>query len=311
MGQRLSIPTLLGRGIQFLRAGARYPSVPGLILSRLVGRGLDRLGVYNHPKVPRQKDIILRRDWGVLIILDACRLDAYLEAENKPLDGIVGAAYSGASVTPHWLMRTWLDGDWSDTIYISANIFANKSIGRMKHLHRYFDYNLGDVFMDIVEVWRTSMDRETGIIHPRHVYRAFRMVRTRMRLRKYVLGKDYRVVLHFMQPHLPYITMENLSRLINKLDKRLRDSGLALGYDYLFIPLLRKYSSRERQLIWRHYMSNLEEALNYVRQIVMETKGVKKIITADHGEMLGEQNMYFHFDIDHPILRVVPLHILE
>jgi len=310
MVHNVSTYALLERTKQFIRGSLLYRDIPNLITSRLFSRALNRMGIFGSYRRLPQKSLITKRDWDVLIILDACRLDAYLKAKNRPRNGKIYSVYTGASITPHWLTRTWLDGDWSDTIYISANIFANKSIGRMAHLHRLFQYSLKDVFMDIVEVWRW-IDGSTGIVSPEKVYRAYKTVKTRMRLKGYILGRDYRMVIHFMQPHLPYITMKKLASLINSLDRTLRESGISLGYDYLFIPLLRKYSSREREILWRHYMNNLEEVLKYVNKIVEGEGGIRKVVTADHGEMLGEMNLYFHFDIDHPILRVVPYHILD
>ncbi len=309
MAGEVEIGTLLRRAAQLARYSFRWGVIPGLILSRLSSRVIDRLGGYTRPRLTDQRSLIERRDWNVLVILDACRYDAYLMSRERPHWGRLKPVYSPASITPHWLVRTWLGGDWRDTIYISGNIFANKSIGAMKHLHRYFRYRLADKFLDIVEVWRNS-DPDTGAVPPERVYRAYRMVRTRMRLRGLRLGRDYRLVIHFMQPHTPYLATPRLNHLINRLDRETRRDGVGLGFEYVYIPMLRRaLGAKADKALWRLYMDNLERAARYARLIAEENRGYT-VITADHGEMLGEYNLYFHFDVATPELRVVPYHRL-
>jgi len=129
MAGEVEIGTLLRRATQLAKYSARWGVIPGLILSRLSSRLIDRLGGYTRPDIEDQTSLIRRGDWGVLVILDACRYDAYLMSRERPHWGSLRPVYSPASITPHWLVRTWMDGEWGDTIYISANIFANKSIG--------------------------------------------------------------------------------------------------------------------------------------------------------------------------------------
>jgi len=302
----------INRGINILKYSTYYPHLIPIITSRLASRLIDRLNLYPKIDSPSQKELIHRRDWDILIILDACRFDAYIASRAPKLGGKLYHAWSPASITPHWVMRTWINGRWDDVIYISANIFINKSLGPKKHLHRLFIYNLRDKFMDIVEVWRRGTDKRLHTVPPWNVYRAYKTVRLKMKLRKMRLGRDYKMVIHFMQPHTPYITQEKLNTLIYRLDDEIKKMGLGLGFEYLYIPYMRKYMSKEDvdKILWNGYMNNLDLALSYVERIIRENSGKNIIITSDHGEMMGEYNLYYHFDIENIQLRLVPYHII-
>ncbi len=310
--ERRSIRSLVNRGRNILIYSLRYPNLLNIVSWRLFSRVLDKLDFFKKMDAPKQERLIHSRDWDILIILDACRYDAYIRSTAKRLGGEIGYAWSPASITPHWVMRTWIDGDWRDVLYISGNIFINKSLGRIRHLHRMFNYDLRGIFKDIIEVWRWGLDKELHTIHPKQMWRAYKMITTRMRIKGYKLGRDYKLVIHFIQPHIPFIALSHLNSLIYRLDDELGREGMGLGFEYILIPYLRKYIGKKEldKLLWKAYMENLEIALEYVEKIVLDSQG-KIVISADHGEMLGEYNLYFHFDIESPQLRLVPYHIIQ
>ena len=301
------------RGLNILKFSIFYPHLIPTVISRLASRIIDRLNLYPKLESPSQTELIQKKDWDILIILDACRFDAYIASKAPKLGGRIYHTWSPASITPHWVMRTWLNDRWNDVIYISANVFINKSLGPKKHLHRLFIYSLKDQFMDIVEVWRKGTDRRLHTVPPWNVYRAYKTARLKMKLRKMELGRDYKMVIHFMQPHTPFITQEKLNTLIYKLDDEIKKMGLGLGFEYLYIPYMRKYLRKKDvdKILWNGYMNNLNLALSYVEKIVKENRGKKIIVTSDHGEMMGEYNLYFHFNIENIQLRLVPYHIIN
>ena len=57
------------------------------------------------------------------------------------------------------------------------------------------------------------------------------------------------------------------------------------------------------------YLENLRLVLEYVAVLVDRALKInpsaKVIITADHGELLGEEGLFNH-GIDHPLVRIVP-----
>ncbi len=312
-GDRINFLRYIKRGTDIVKSSTRYPHLLPIIISRLTSRLIDRIGLFPHIDAPDQKRLIYSRDWDILIILDACRYDAYINSSAYKLGGDITFSWSPASITPHWVMRTWLDGDWRDVVYISANVFINKSLGAKKHLHRLFIYDLKDKFLDIIEVWRKGTDKRLHTVPPWNVYRAYRTTRLKMKLRGLELGRDYKMVIHFMQPHTPFITQERLNQLIYKLDEEIMKTGIQLGFEYLYIPYLRKHLRKDvvDKILWKGYQENLEIALLYVKKIVKENKGKNIVITSDHGEMMGEYNLYFHFDIENIQLRLVPYHIIS
>jgi hypothetical protein len=150
---------------------------------------------------------------------------------------------------------------------------------------------------------------------------------------------DKRLIIHFIQPHYPY------------LDRRIEGLDWVKGNDrYPDIPLIKKIfwkieevtlgdklrstigrtnSWRIRNFlnarcldgqdekVWRElhtdmeewhrlYEDNLRKALEQVEGLIKELDG-KTVVTADHGEALGEEDVYVHppnTDID--VLKEVP-----
>jgi len=303
---------LFNRGLNIVRFSSRYPYLIPIVFWRISTRFLDKIGYFKRYNISNQRELIHSKDWDLLIILDACRYDAYIRSSAKKFGGKIRPAWSPASITPHWVMKTWLYGDWSNVIYISGNVFINKSLGPIKHLHRLFKYDLSNKFMDILEVWRRGVDKNLHTVPPWKMYQAYKMAKLRMRIRGMKPGRDYKMVIHFVQPHTPFIGYRRLNDLIYKLDKEIGRQDIGLGFEYLFVPYLRRHLSKREidKMMWRGYMDNLEIALKYVEKIILDFDGTI-IITADHGELLGEYNTYFHFDIKVPQLRVVPYHIIS
>lgn len=89
-----------------------------------------------------------------------------------------------------------------------------------------------------------------------------------------------------------------------KLKKFLKGKGL--GYHEGVVKEYGEDKLREA------YKENLMTALSEVCKLVEKLPG-KVILTADHGELLGENSMYRHpMWSDHPVLRDVPwLEIIE
>ena len=73
--------------------------------------------------------------------------------------------------------------------------------------------------------------------------------------------------------------------------------------EYFPAMQLQKYG---RINLLKAYEMNLRIVLKYVKELTKELSG-RTIITSDHGEMLGENNLYGHFaGSTKEILRIVP-----
>lgn len=132
-------------------------------------------------KMENQKDLIEKRDWDVLIILDACRYDYFEEIYKDYLEGELKKARSPASATIAWLKEIFSEESYNDTIYISANPLTSTP-------HQTGFY-AKDIFYKVVDVWSHEWGKK-DTVNPQKVGK-----RTRLYKGKYpgkILG-DYMI----------------------------------------------------------------------------------------------------------------------
>jgi hypothetical protein len=103
-----------------------------------------------------------------------------------------------------------------------------------------------------------------------------------------------RLVVHFIQPHRPFIgeTGRKLSQQYDqqKLWQELNDGSIEI----------------ENKILWKAYRENLRLTLPHIKRLLDEFDG-KTIITADHGNAFDEYGMYGHPARRHiPPLIIVP-----
>lgn len=221
---------------------------------------LAKMATRKLPKV-NNADKISELEWDNLIILDACRQDLYEEVnEETDFRNSVG------SHSRDFVRENFSKGDWEDTVYISSNghsspeIFENLT-GRRPE----------DVFHAFYNTFDTGWDEDAGVVLPEA------MVNDAMSAEK--LFPDKKKIIHFMQPHVPFVASE----------KEFHWDDVARG----------KVSDEEA---WLAYRKNLEYVMPYAEELAEELEG-KTVITSDHGNLIGENDMY-----DHPEgLNVEPL----
>lgn len=270
-----------------------------------------------------QKDLIRSEDWDCLIILDACRYDYFERVYDDYLTGELVKVQSIASDTPGWLCGTFMDEEsFDDVVYVSANPFVN-SKGRK--LIEEFDAT--EHFEKIVDVWDWKFNLKYMTVLPENMGKATRLARAKYPRK--------RLISHFMQPHWPYLSKEPfrealpgpLTRALKKernkniLDRlgefiediskkvlgglrtrRIKDE-LDLRYPDPEELFAEKYGKRGLR---KAYEENLRLVLEEVVKVVEKLPG-EIIVTADHGEFLGERDLYSHLAWSNdPILREVP-----
>jgi len=262
-------------------------------------------------RLPSQKKLVHQRQFDVLIILDACRYDFFENTVWSYLDGKLMPVKSPASVTIDWLRRTWANRRWDDIVYVSASPMVNK-----RGLISGFDARKH--FRDIIEVWDQGWDERLSTVPPGSVNIATRLALTKYRLRGQKLGQDYRMIIHYVQPHAPYITFKKITELITKTsfahdiaDIALRREGRLAGkiaIDYVILALLKEHlrsTDKVNKALRMAYEENLRWVLRHVAELTTHLDA-KIVITADHGELLGEYGLYFHMTLPLPHLRTVP-----
>jgi hypothetical protein len=126
---------------------------------------------------------VMNEDWGVLIILDACRADVFEEIVGTGQFDEYRRVVSLGSHSSEWVRRSFGNDSFGDTVYVSANPHTNL----LAH----------DSFHDIIELWDTHYDEELGTTPPEAVAEAAIKAN-----KKY---SDKRFIVHFMQPHGPLI----------------------------------------------------------------------------------------------------------
>ena len=230
--------------------------------------------------VPRGTNVY-ERDWDTLVILDACRVDLMREiASEYPFVGGVESFESVGSMSEEWMRKTFTEEyatEMNRTAYVTANVFSRDTLEKRQ-------------FHTLDEVWRYAWDEETGTIPPRAVTdRAIEVSRE---------GDHDRLIVHYMQPHHPFVGDERLNSV--EADPFGRE-GETTAVD----ALRRGELSRER--FWRAYRSNLNTVLDEVAVLLDSHDADDVVLTSDHGDAVGEWGIYDHpAGCLHPVVKNVP-----
>lgn len=219
-------------------------------------------------------------EWDNLIILDACRADYYREFSPE-----AGKAVSMASCSRGFIEKEFSEGDFSDTVYITTNPHFSE-----KKFKEITGREIGNVFHEVFHTYKTDWNDNEGTVMPEPVIRDANTAEK--------LYPAKKKVIHFMQPHRPFVTsdieMEGMSK------------DLDVGNQGIYSMARRREASKQE--VRELYQENLEYVLSDLDGLELSGKSV---ITADHGEMLGENGIYAHpcgHNLKH--LREVPWHVL-
>lgn len=230
--------------------------------------------------VPRGTNIY-EKDWEVLVVLDACRVDLMEEvADEYPFVRSVGEITSVGSMSEEWLRKTF-GGEYStevsETIYVTTNAFSGEVL-------------TPDDFRMVDELWRYCWDDELGTVPPSKVTdRAISIARE--------CDPD-RLIVHYMQPHHPFIGSDVFGRF--DVDQFGGQTGATV------VDALRN-SAISHEEFWTAYRDNLRFVLNDVSILLSNIDAGEVVITSDHGDALGEWGIYGHpAGCLHPAVTDVP-----
>lgn len=192
---------------------------------------------------------IMEKDWDALMILDACRYDVFESIVSYlPFEGTLKKKQSVATNTPHFLERNFhLADTFYDTIYITANPWASKN--------PY--YRPETKFYKVYHVWKTHWNDkyETCL--------AGDVTKVAVKVRKEYPNKS--LIIHYMQPHQPFIGETKLYG-DSPEDKKFKRKTLW-------------YSSKVKEAWKDNLIYALKQVAPYIEQF-----NEKTIITADHGD---------------------------
>jgi hypothetical protein len=240
---------------------------------------------------------IYDREWDMLLILDACRVDALREvAEEYDFISEVNSIRSVGSTTFEWMNHTFTS-EYSDkigrTAYVTDSGYSKRVLGQGGDTGSAAipfgprDYNVvsPEDFGHLEEAWRADVSDEwivgegnqTGV-HPNYITdRAISVKRS---------VDPKRLIVHYSYPHDPYpLAGEDLYRPFEGL----------------------KSGTVSREEVWNAYLDTLRLVLDSVELLLENVDASRTIITADHGEAFGEYGFYRHvIACPIPCMRRVP-----
>jgi hypothetical protein len=200
----------------------------------------------------------LAADWDTLVILDGCRYDTFREHADLP--GTLSSRESRGSMTVEFLRGNLAGRTLHDTVYVTANgqfyNYGSEIDASFHHVENVWQYD---------EAW--SDEHHTVLPETTTAYA----------LRAAERFPDKRLVVHYVQPHYPFI--DSSIDIDDAFDpdtpdfwRRIYDGDLS-------------YSPN---LLREAYVANLERALPHVQDLLAGLDG-KTVVTSDHGNMLGDR----------------------
>lgn len=224
---------------------------------------------------------VYNRDWDVLLLLDACRVDLIEEvADEYTILDDPGTLTSVGSSSIDWLESTFVDeyaDEMRETVYVTGNPFSKRVLDEAD-------------LLALDEVWRYGWDDQQGTIPARSVTD-----------RAIAAGRDYRferLIVHYMQPHFPSVP-EPLSDGMNA-----DTLGDGEGWDSPWHRLRR--GELDRETLWSSYRENLRYVLDDVELLLENLDAETVAISADHGNAAGEWGVYGHPKVPLESIREVP-----
>lgn len=234
-------------------------------------------------------------DSYALIVLDACRYDYFADVFRDDFTTDIEPIASGARDTFEYLQVIW--PDQYDLPYVSAAVPVNDNeidFDETGVHHLYNGYQPTNHLTNIDDVWKEAWDKSLGSCPPEPV------------LEQALRYRDQdEMVVHYQQPHTPYIGDE---QELGHHDSEAAYPGQVAPTDK---PIWDRVEAGEISDSRLHglYRSNLERVRPAVLRTVAELQSEfdRVVITADHGEALGEYGVYAHPRTPHhPKVREVP-----
>jgi len=199
-------------------------------------------------------------DWDHLIVLDACRYDMF--SRQADLSGRFESRISRGSSTVEFLTANFAGQEHLDTVYVTGNPQLYRHRAEMEpELHA------------TIEVWqKDGWDEQKKTVLPEAM--ADRTLEAAERF------PNKRIVSHFIQPHYPFLCDE---AVFDDSQAFLRQDEVGSWHQVMTGEL-----SVSANSVWRAYRATLDRALPSVERLLEELDG-KVVVTADHGNMVGER----------------------
>lgn len=223
-----------------------------------------RFGFRNHN---RNGIDIFAEDWDNLLLLDACRYD--MMAERDDLPGTLEYRISRGSSSTEFLLGNFADRDLLDTVYVTANAHISKYQDRINpNLH---------ATIEVYEEAGWHEELNTVLAETMNEYA----------LRAAERYPDKRLILHYIQPHQPFIGPTGREHFDTSAESP-------------WVQFLEGEADFTERQLREAFYENLDIVVPYARELMEELEG-KTVVSADHGQMIGEQSAPIRLrDYGHP-----------
>jgi hypothetical protein len=219
-------------------------------------------------------------DWDLLIVLDACRPEWMKSVKhNFKFINEINTIHSVGSHSQEWISNTFNEkysSELEDTIYITGNHYADdlrdSELKKFETAHDYgsWAYDSASPPANVV----TDLAVRTARNHPWE-----------------------RCIVHYMQPHKPF--------MIRTGD---RDKISVKEWSLAYEPYHKYFKGDiSKEELINGFISNLEYVLEEVEILLENIDASTAVLTSDHAQSLGENGLWDHtVGVKHPSMRRVP-----
>lgn len=233
-------------------------------LERLILR-LAESSIKSVPKSKTESMFSRANSMDNFIILDACRFDLY-----KNIVGCHKYRCSLESNTYGYVRENYSQGDFSDTVYVTGNPHFSPEI-----FHEITGRYPSDVFHEVYHTYDTDWSDEKSTCLPKALIRDAKSARR--------LFPEKKLVIHFMQPHYPFVESE--------LDNKGHTPSLSDSETSVWEDVMLGEVSHEQAIAG--YEANLEFIIEQITDFIENLEG-RTVVTSDHGNYTGENGLYGH-----------------
>ena len=230
--------------------------------------------------IPHRTESILDRDWDWLIVLDACRFDDFKKVNF--IRGKLEKYVSSGSSTLEWVQKNF-NRECKDVVYFSANPKISNVM-----LRKYFGFN---PFFKVIPIWKWCWSKCFNTVLPQSV--------NEIVLENLENFKGKRRIIHYMQPHHPFLILPVKDNPLF-FDDKLNDNSFIgkIRKEVLvgeFATVWQKLRKREidKNTVRFAYKTNIKIVLKAVEKLLPYLDG-KVVVTSDHGNLFGEYFLYAH-----------------
>lgn len=243
---------------------------------------------------------VFERDWVLLVVLDACRVDA-LEAVAPEYDFLdeVDSMWSVGSSSHEWLCKTFTEtyaDQIAETAYLSTNPHTQPTFTDGARPPRKYAVPIMWADWDVVDESQFKLLRQ--IPHD-HDYDEFFETLPPDIVTDHAIdvGRTVdtdRMIVHYFQPHRPHIA--GAYRGARPITPTENHPWEAI-----------QNGDATKAEVWENYLDNLRLALDSIERLLENFDAKTVAITADHGDLFGELGQYGHPEgFIHPALKKVP-----